>query len=90
MVGCVDMSSEGGGEVDGVSRFGGWRSGSSMGGGGSVADIVVSSTLSTSATSWREGNSTGAFEDCGAGILLLRRGALGGKVPSNDCQGRGG
>ena len=76
--------------MDGVSRLGGWRGVSSMGGGASVAGIVGSSTLSTSAVSWREGSSTGAFEDCAAGVLLLRRGALAGKAPSKDCQGRGG
>ena len=84
------MSSEGGWDVDGVSRLGGWRGVPSVGGGASVDGVVTSSTLSASATSWRVGNSTGAFEDWGAGVLFLRRGALAGKVPSKDCQGKGG
>ena len=90
VVGWVEKASDGGCDVEGVSRLRGWCSDSSVGGGASVVGIAIFATLSSSAAdSLREGSSTGALGDCGAGVLL-RRGARGGKAPSNDCQGRGG
>lgn len=92
VVGWVDKASEGGCDVKGVSRVGASCEGSSTGGGASIINIASSSAVSASPIdARREGSSTGTFEDCGGGgFLLLLRGALEGKAPSNDCQGRGG
>ena len=90
VVGWVDRASEGGCDVKGVSRAGMSREGSSTGGGASAGSIASSDTISTSPMDPRRGSSTGTLDDCGAGVFLLLRDTLGGKLPSNDCQGRGG
>lgn len=91
VVGCVDRASEGGCDVKGVSRVGASREICSTGVGASTANIASSGIVSASAPDpRREGSSTGALDDCGAGGFLRLREALEGKAPSNDCQGRGG
>lgn len=91
VVGWVDRASDGGCDVKGVSKTGGSRKDSCMGGGASTANIASSGTVSASPVdARREGSSTGTLDDCGAGVFLLLRDALEGKAPSNDCQGRGG
>lgn len=89
MVGCVDNSSEGGWELEGVSKI--RRPRVPSGSVGSFADdVAVTDPSSSAGGSPREGNWTGALDDWGAGVLFLRRDALAGKTPSNDCHGRGG
>lgn len=90
VVGWVDRASEGGCDVRGVSRAGMAREGSSTGGGASAGNRASSDTISMSPMDPRRGSSTGMLDDCGAGVFLLLRDTLGGKAPSNDCQGRGG
>lgn len=90
VVGWVERASEGGCDVRGVSRAGMSREGSSTGGGASTGNRASSGMVSTSPIDPRRGSSTGALDDCGAGGFLLFRDTLGGKAPSNDCQGRGG
>lgn len=92
VVGWVDRASEGGFDVEGVSRAGASRKGSSAEGGAWTTKIASSGTVSASLMdARREGSSTGTLDDCGAGVFLrFLRDALEGKAPSNDCQGRGG
>ena len=91
VVGWVDKASEGGCDVKGVSRVAASREDASIGGGASTANAASSGTVSASLVDpRREGSTTGALDDCGAGVFLLLRDILGGKAPSNDCQGRGG